>query len=205
MQSLATSSMVLVLALTSNIFGAVFARLGAADWITDSLLALPLPPTLMLALVTVLIFLLGWPFEWPAVILVFLPIFYPVVNALGVDLVWFGALVAVTLQTAYLSPPVAMSAYYLKQVVRDWSLGTIYRGMFQFMGLQVLAIALIFIFPAIATWLPERLFASGALVVSEPPVQGAAGTGAAGLSTGSYEAQLRKALEGLQRGTGNPP
>jgi tripartite ATP-independent transporter DctM subunit len=204
MQSLATTSMVLVLALTSNIFGAVFARLGAADWITDSLLALPLPPTLMLALVTVLIFLLGWPFEWPAVILVFLPIFYPVVNALGVDLVWFGALVAVTLQTAYLSPPVAMSAYYLKQVVRDWSLATIYRGMFQFMGLQVLAIALLFIFPAIATWLPERLFASGALVVSEPPVPGA-GAGAGGLSTGAYEAQLRKALEGLQRGGGNPP
>jgi tripartite ATP-independent transporter DctM subunit len=198
LQSLATSSMVLVLALTSNIFGAVFARLGAADWITDSLLSLPLPPTLMLALVTVLIFLLGWPFEWPAVILVFLPIFYPVVVALDVDLVWFGALVAVTLQTAYLSPPVAMSAYYLKQVVKEWSLGTIYRGMFQFMGIQIVAIALIFLFPAIATWLPERLFASGALVVSEPPTQ--AGTqGAAGLSSGAYEAELRKALEGLQR------
>jgi tripartite ATP-independent transporter DctM subunit len=169
MQSLGTSSMVLVLALTSNIFGAVFARLGAADWITDTLLALPLPPTLMLALVTVLIFLLGWPFEWPAVILVFLPIFYPVVNGLGVDLVWFGALVAVTLQTAYLSPPVAMSAYYLKQVANGWSLSTIYKGMFEFMGIQVVAIALIFLFPAIATWLPDYLFESGALVVSEPP------------------------------------
>jgi tripartite ATP-independent transporter DctM subunit len=168
MQTLATSSMVLVLALTANIFGAVFARLGAADWITETLLAAPLPPTIMLALVTVLIFLLGWPFEWPAVILVFLPIFYPVVNRLGVDLVWFGALVAVTLQTAYLSPPVAMSAYYLKQVVKSWSLGTIYRGMFEFMGIQIVAIALIFFFPAIATWLPERLFDSGALVVSEP-------------------------------------
>jgi tripartite ATP-independent transporter DctM subunit len=168
MQTLATSSMVLVLALTSNIFGAVFARLGGADWITQTLLAAPLPPSVMLALVTVLIFLLGWPFEWPAVILVFLPIFYPVVNGLGVDLVWFGALVAVTLQTAYLSPPVAMSAYYLKQVVKAWSLGTIYKGMFEFMGIQIVAIALIFTFPAIATWLPERLFGSGALVVSEP-------------------------------------
>ncbi|HJV10018.1 MAG TPA: TRAP transporter large permease subunit, partial [Burkholderiales bacterium] len=136
LQSLGTSSMVLVLALTSNIFGAVFARLGAADWITETLLAAPLPPTLMLALVTVLIFLLGWPFEWPAVILVFLPIFYPVVVGLEVDLVWFGALVAVTLQTAYLSPPVAMSAYYLKQVAKGWSLATIYKGMFEFMGIQ---------------------------------------------------------------------
>jgi tripartite ATP-independent transporter DctM subunit len=171
LQSLGTSSMVLVLALTSNIFGAVFARLGGADWITETLLAAPLPPTLMLALVTVLIFLLGWPFEWPAVILVFLPIFYPVVVGLEVDLVWFGALVAVTLQTAYLSPPVAMSAYYLRQVAKGWSLATIYKGMFEFMGIQAVAIALIFLFPAIATWLPEYLFDSGALVVSEPPTQ----------------------------------
>jgi tripartite ATP-independent transporter DctM subunit len=192
MQTLATSSMVLFLALTANIFGAVFARLGAADWITESLLALPLEPWMMLALVTVLIFLLGWPFEWPAVILVFLPIFYPVVNELGVDLVWFGALVAVTLQTAYLSPPVAMSAYYLKQVVKDWSLLTIYKGMFEFMGIQAVAIALIFAFPAIATWLPDALFRSGALVVSDPD---AAVPSTGGLSTGGYEAELRKALE----------
>jgi tripartite ATP-independent transporter DctM subunit len=192
LQSLATSSMVLVLALTSNIFGAVFARLGAADWITDSLLALPLPPALMLALVTALIFLLGWPFEWPAVILVFLPIFYPVVSALGVDLIWFGALVAVTLQTAYLSPPVAMSAYYLKQVAKGWSLATIYRGMFEFMGIQVVAIALIFLFPAIATWLPQRLFESGALVVSEPLPAGSSSTQGYGES---YEQMYQRQLE----------
>ena len=77
----ATSSMVLLLAVTSNIFGAVFSRLGTADWITDSMLALPLPPMAMLVVVIVLIFLLGWPFEWPAIMLVFLPIFYPVVEA----------------------------------------------------------------------------------------------------------------------------
>jgi TRAP-type mannitol/chloroaromatic compound transport system permease large subunit len=105
----------------------------------------------------VLIFLLGWPFEWPAIILVFLPIFYPVVAALKFDLVWFGALVAVVLQTAFLSPPVAMSAYYLKQVVKAWSLATIYKGMFEFMILQCIAIALIIIFPQIATWFPEHL------------------------------------------------
>ena len=153
----ATSSMVLFLAMTSNIFGAVFARLGTANWITETMLALPLPPTLMLVLVIVLIFLLGWPFEWPAIILVFLPIFYPVVAALKFDMIWFGALVAVTLQTAFLSPPVAMSAYYLKQVVREWSLTTIYGGMYQFMVLQCIAIALIIIFPQIATYLPDRL------------------------------------------------
>ena len=152
-----TSSMVLFLAVASNIFGAVFSRLGAAQWITDTLLSLPLPPLMMLLLVLFLIFLLGWPFEWPAIILVFLPIFYPVIVALKFDLVWFGALVAVVMQTAYLSPPVAMSAYYLKQVVPSWSLGLIYKGMFDFMFIQIIAILVIFWFPQIALWLPTTL------------------------------------------------
>ena len=165
----ATSSMVLVLAMTSNIFGAVFSRLGTASWITDAMLALPLPPVMMLVVVILLIFLLGWPFEWPAIVLVFLPIFYPVVDALKPALgqslgiapdfvmVWFGALVAVTLQTAFLSPPVAMSAYYLRQVVKEWSLATIYKGMFEFMILQCIAIALVIAFPAIAIKFPQHL------------------------------------------------
>jgi len=167
--AMTTSSMVLLLAVTSNIFGAVFARLGTANWITDAMVSLPVPPLVMLGFVVVLIFLLGWPFEWPAIILVFLPIFYPVVDALkpalsasfGIPpdlfMVWFGALVAVTLQTAYLSPPVAMSAYYLKQVVKEWSLLTIYKGMFEFMVLQCIAIAIVMFVPSIATSLPEQL------------------------------------------------
>ncbi|MBL8376332.1 MAG: TRAP transporter large permease subunit [Burkholderiales bacterium] len=153
----ATSSMVLFLAVTSNIFGAVFARLGSATWITETLLSFALPPLIMVILIVLLIFLLGWPFEWPAIILVFLPIFYPVVVALKVDLIWFGALVAVVLQTAFLSPPVAMSAYYLKQVVKEWPLATIYKGMFEFMILQIVAIVLLFVFPQIATWFPEQM------------------------------------------------
>jgi tripartite ATP-independent transporter DctM subunit len=157
LRTLATSSMVLFLAVASNVFGAVFARLGTVAWITEWLLGLTAPPALMLMLIVVLIFLLGWPFEWPAIVLVFVPIFYPVVAALGIDLVWFGALVAVTLQTAFLSPPVAMSGYYLKQVVPAWPLSTIFRGMLDFMALQALAIGLLLAFPAIATWLPERL------------------------------------------------
>jgi TRAP-type mannitol/chloroaromatic compound transport system permease large subunit len=127
----------------------------------------------MLVVIVVLLFLLGWPFEWPAIILVFLPIFYPVVAALKFDLVWFGALVAVVLQTAFLSPPVAMSAYYLKQVVKAWSLATIYKGMFEFMILQVIAIALIIIFPQIATWFPEYLQAEARKVPVEQVVDDA--------------------------------
>jgi len=164
-----TSSMVLLLAVTSNIFGAVFARMGTANWVTDAMVSLPVPGIVMLGFVIVLIFLLGWPFEWPAIILVFLPIFYPVVDALRPELsksfgipedlfmVWFGSLVAVTMQTAYLSPPVAMSAYYLKQVVKEWSLLTIYKGMFEFMVLQCIAIAVVMFVPSIATYLPEAL------------------------------------------------
>jgi tripartite ATP-independent transporter DctM subunit len=167
--AMTTSSMVLLLAVTSNIFGAVFARMGTANWITNAMVAMPVPPLIMLIFVIVLIFLLGWPFEWPAIILVFLPIFYPVVDALrpalsaqfGIPpdlfMVWFGTLVAVTLQTAYLSPPVAMSAYYLKQVVKDWSLLTIYKGMFQFMVLQCIAIAVVLFVPAIATTFPQQM------------------------------------------------
>jgi tripartite ATP-independent transporter DctM subunit len=177
--AMTTSSMVLLLAVTSNIFGAVFARMGTANWITNAMVALPVPPLVMLAFVIFLVFLLGWPFEWPAIVLVFLPIFYPVVDALrpalsqqlgmspDIFMVWFGALVAVTLQTAYLSPPVAMSAYYLKQVVKDWSLGTIYKGMFQFMVLQCIAIAVVMFFPAIATWFPEHLRAEQSAVRTE--------------------------------------
>jgi tripartite ATP-independent transporter DctM subunit len=175
----ATSSMVLLLAMCSNIFGAVFARLGTANWITESMLALPFSPVMMLIVVLVLVFLLGWPFEWPAIILVFLPIFYPVMDALRPELskslgiapdmvmVWFGAVVAVVLQTAFLSPPVAMSAYYLRQVVREWSLGTIYKGMFEFMILQVIAITLIVAFPAIATKFPEQLQAEARAIKTE--------------------------------------
>jgi tripartite ATP-independent transporter DctM subunit len=155
--TMSTSSMVLLLAVTSNVFGAVFARLGTANWITDSMLSLQMPPMLMLVMVLILIFLLGWPFEWPAIVLVFLPIFYPVVAALKIDMVWFGALTAVTLQTAFLSPPVAMSAYYLKQVVKEWSLTTIYNGMYQFMVLQCICIGLVVAFPQIALWFPQTL------------------------------------------------
>jgi tripartite ATP-independent transporter DctM subunit len=175
----ATSSMVLLLAVTSNVFGAVFSRLGTATWVTETMLGLPLSPVLMLVFVVILLFLLGWPFEWPAIILVFLPIFFPIIDALrpalsqtlGIHpdmvMIWFGAVVAVTMQTAYLSPPVAMSAYYLKQVVREWSLSTIYKGMFEFMVLQCIAIALIVFFPSVATWFPEYVRREAAAVKIE--------------------------------------
>jgi tripartite ATP-independent transporter DctM subunit len=157
-QTALTSSMVLFLAVTSNIFGAVFSRLGSATVITNTLMSLPVPPIALLVILMALIFLLGWPFEWPAIILVFQPIFWPVIDALKFDPIWIGALIAINLQTAFLSPPVAMSAYYLKQVVPKWSLGTIYRGMADFMIIQVIGLGLVIAFPQIAVWLPRYLF-----------------------------------------------
>jgi tripartite ATP-independent transporter DctM subunit len=156
--TLTTSSMVLFLAVASNVFGAIFARLGTATVVTNALLALPLPPFAMLMIVMVLIFLLGWPFEWPAIVLVFLPILYPVIAALKYDPTWFGALIAVNLQTAFLSPPVAMSAYYLRSVVPQWGLSTIYRGMADFMVIQIICLVLVMLFPQIALWFPNWLF-----------------------------------------------
>jgi tripartite ATP-independent transporter DctM subunit len=163
MSTMITSSMVLFLAVSSNVFGAVFTKLGATDLIANAISQVPLPDMGKLLLIMVLIFLLGWPFEWPAVILVFLPIFLPVVQKLNLGLspqemmIWFGALVAVNLQTAFLSPPVAMSAYYLKNVMPQWSLGTIYRGMGNFMIIQIICLAAVLLWPEIALWLPRAV------------------------------------------------
>lgn len=158
LKTCATSSMVLFLAVTSNVFGAVFARLGSATLMTNTLLGLPLPPMMMMIILMALIFLLGWPFEWPAIVLVFVPIFLPLVQALKFDMLLFGTLVAVNLQTAFLSPPVAMSAYYLKAVAPpSWQLRDIYGGMMQFMVLQLIALGAVIAFPQLALWLPSAL------------------------------------------------
>jgi len=155
MQTLKVSSMILLLVTTSNLFGAVFSRLGSADLIAGFLASLPLPPMVMLILILFLIFLLGWPLEWVPIVLIVVPIFLPIIKAAGIDLIWFSTLVAVTLQTAWLSPPVALSAYFLKGVAPTWKITDIYAGMSQFMVLQVIAVILLLIFPQLATWLPS--------------------------------------------------
>jgi tripartite ATP-independent transporter DctM subunit len=154
MQSLQVSSMILLLVTTSNLFGSVFSRLGSADLIANLLTSLPVPPMVMLILILFLIFLLGWPLEWVPIVLIVVPIFLPIVKAAGIDLIWFSTLVAVTLQTAWLSPPVALSAYFLKGVAPSWKISDIYAGMSQFMILQIIGVALLLIFPQLATWLP---------------------------------------------------
>ena len=158
-----TSSMVLLLAVSSNVFGAVFTKLGATELITNALLQLPLPDTGKLLLVMALIFVLGWPFEWPAIILVFLPIFLPVVEKLNFGLSQAGDADVVRRvgrgesADAFLSPPVAMSAYYLKNVMPQWSLCTIYRGMGEFMVIQLICLLVIVLWPELVLWLPRLL------------------------------------------------
>ncbi len=155
--TLEVSSMILLLVAASNYFGAVFSRLGSANMIAEALVALPFDPIVMLVLILALIFVLGWPLEWVPIVLIVVPILLPLVQKLGIDLVWFCTLVAVCLQTAWLSPPVALSAYFLKGVVPDWKLGDIYAGMAQFMVLQLVGLGLLIAFPQLALWLPAVL------------------------------------------------
>lgn len=153
-----TSSMIMLLVAASNFYGAVFSRLGSATMIAEALLGLDLPPTVLLLVILALIFILGWPLEWVPIILIVVPIMLPAVTKLGIDLVWFCTLVAVCLQTAWLSPPVALSAYYIKGVVPDWDLKDIYLGMMQFMVIQMFGLMIVLFFPQIALWLPNYLF-----------------------------------------------
>ncbi len=156
--TLEVSCMILLLVAASNFFGAVFSRLGSANWLAETLLTLEMGPMTMLVLILSVIFILGWPLEWVPIVLIVVPIFLPLVKQLGIDLVWFSTLVAVCLQTAWLSPPVALSAYFLKGVVPEWELKDIYLGMLQFMGLQLVGLGILLAFPALATWLPQYLF-----------------------------------------------
>jgi TRAP-type mannitol/chloroaromatic compound transport system permease large subunit len=154
-----TSAMVCWLFVGSSIFSASFALLGGQEVIERWVLSLGLSAVQFLVLSQVIIFLLGWPLEWTEIIVIFMPIFIPLLDNFGVDPLFFGLLVALNLQTAFLSPPVAMAAFYLKGVSPPHvSLNQIFAGMLPFMGIQVIAIFLLYQFPAIGLWLPQALY-----------------------------------------------
>jgi tripartite ATP-independent transporter DctM subunit len=161
-KALEITVLIMFLVAASNFFGAEFSALGTPKMMTELLLGLDMSPYLILILVMALIFLLGWPLEWVPIVLIVVPILLPTVEALDIHglvrydlMVWFGILVAVNLQTAWLSPPVALSAYFLKGVVPDWDLKDIYLGMMQFMMIQLVGLILLFIFPQLVLWLPK--------------------------------------------------
>jgi tripartite ATP-independent transporter DctM subunit len=157
-RTLEITVLIVFLVAASNFFGAVFAKLGTPTWLADMLTSMDLNPYVTLFLIMLLIFLLGWPLEWVPIVLIVVPFLLPLVVKLGFDKTWFGILVAVNLQTAWLSPPVAMSAYFLKGVVPQWDLGDIYKGMLQFMAIQLFGLILCIVFPQIVMWFPQYIY-----------------------------------------------
>jgi TRAP-type mannitol/chloroaromatic compound transport system permease large subunit len=154
-----TSAMVCWLFVGSSIFSAAFALLGGQEIIERWVLSLGLSTVQFLVLSQLIIFILGWPLEWTEIIVIFMPIFIPLLAKFGVDPLFFGLLVALNLQTAFLSPPVAMAAFYLKGVSPPHvTLNQIFAGMMPFMAIQVIAIFLLYQFPAIGLWLPQLLY-----------------------------------------------
>ena len=157
-KTLEITALIMVLVAASNFFGSVFSRLGTPMVLTEFLLNLEVNRYFILFIVMAMIFLLGWPLEWVPIVLIIIPIILPLIESLEFNLTWFAILVAVNLQTAWLSPPVALSAYFLKGVVPEWDLKDIYIGMMQFMVLQIIGLIIIIIFPEIVLWLPNYIY-----------------------------------------------
>jgi len=154
-----TSAMVCWLFVGSSIFAAAFALLGGQELINDWVKSMDMTPTQFMLLAQLIIFLLGWPLEWTEIIVIFMPIFIPLLSHFNINPLFFGLLVALNLQTAFLSPPVAMAAFYLKGVAPPHvTLNQIFIGMMPFMVIQVLAIFLLYMFPEIGLWVPSLVY-----------------------------------------------
>jgi TRAP-type mannitol/chloroaromatic compound transport system permease large subunit len=143
----------------SAIFSAAFALLGGQALVEKWVLSMDLTPVQFMVLAQFIIFILGWPLEWTEIIVIFMPIFIPLLPHFNIDPLFFGLLVALNLQTAFLSPPVAMAAFYLKGVAPPHvTLNQIFAGMIPFMGIQIIAMVLLYLFPGIGLWLPAFLY-----------------------------------------------
>jgi TRAP-type mannitol/chloroaromatic compound transport system permease large subunit len=154
-----TSAMVCWLFVGSSTFAAAFALLGGQEIINTWVKSMNMTPTQFMLLAQVIIFLLGWPLEWTEIIVIFMPIFIPLLAHFNIDPLFFGLLVALNLQTAFLSPPVAMAAFYLKGVAPPHvTLNQIFIGMLPFMVIQCLAIFLLYMFPQIGLWVPSLVY-----------------------------------------------
>jgi tripartite ATP-independent transporter DctM subunit len=154
-----TTAMVGWLFVGSSLFSAVFARLGGSQVIENFVLGLGLDSDQFLLLALVIIFLLGWPLEWTEIIIIFMPLFLPLIQRFDIDPLFFGIMVALNLQTAFLSPPVAMSAFYLKGVAPKYvTLNQIFNGMYPFMAIQLLSMFMLYQFPQLASWLPNLIY-----------------------------------------------
>jgi tripartite ATP-independent transporter DctM subunit len=154
-----TSAMVCWLFVGSFVFSAVFGYLGGQAVVERFVLSLDLSPVGFLIMTQIIIFLLGWPLEWTEIIIIFLPIFLPLLDDFGIDPIFFGILVALNLQTSFLSPPVAMAPFYLKGVAPPHvSINEIFKGVTPFLGIVFIAMVLFYLFPGIGLWLPRYLY-----------------------------------------------
>jgi tripartite ATP-independent transporter DctM subunit len=154
-----TSAMVCWLFVGSFIFSAVFAYLGGQALIEQFVVGLDLSPTMFLIVSQIIIFLLGWPLEWTEIIVIFVPIFLPLLDHFQIDPLFFGILIALNIQTSFLSPPVAMAPFYLKGVApAHVNINDIFRGVMPFLAIVFIAMALFYIFPEIGLWLPAYLY-----------------------------------------------
>ena len=154
-----TSAMVCWLFVGSWTFSSVFSYLGGEQLISEFVIGMNLSPIMFLIMAQLIIFLLGWPLEWSEIIIIFVPIFLPLLAHFEVDPLFFGILVALNLQTSFLTPPMAMAAYYLKGVSPPHvTLVQIFKGVLPFLSMIFLAMALLYIFPGIALWLPELVY-----------------------------------------------
>ncbi len=153
-----SSAMVCWLFVGSWAFSSVFSLLGGHSVIAGWIDALNLTPLQFLILAQLIIFLLGWPLEWTEIIVIFVPIFLPLLPAFGIDPLFFGVLIALNIQTSFLTPPMAMSAFYLKGVARDLDLMTIFKGILPFLAMVFVAMVMFYVFPAIGLWLPNYLY-----------------------------------------------
>lgn len=153
------TAMVCWLFVGSWTFASVFSYLGGHDIIADWVGGLDLEPWEFLVLAQIIIFLLGWPLEWSEILIIFVPIFLPLLEVFGVNPYFFAMLIALNLQTSFLTPPMAMSAYYLKGVLKNQiELMEIFRGIMPYLGIVILTMCLMYAFPSIALWFPDYLF-----------------------------------------------
>jgi TRAP-type mannitol/chloroaromatic compound transport system permease large subunit len=154
-----TSAMVCWLFVGSWTFSSVFSYLGGEQLISEFVIGLDLSPVLFLILAQLIIFFLGWPLEWSEIIIIFVPIFLPLLPHFDIDPLFFGILVALNLQTSFLTPPMAMAAYYLKGIAPPHvQLVQIFRGCMPFLTMVFIAMALLYLFPGIALRLPELVY-----------------------------------------------
>jgi tripartite ATP-independent transporter DctM subunit len=157
--TLRTTAMVCWLFVGSWTFSSVFSYLGGEQVISEFVTSLDISPVVFLIMAQLIIFLLGWPLEWSEIIIIFVPIFLPLLPHFGIDPLFFGILVALNLQTSFLTPPMAMSAYYLKGIAPPHvQLVEIFRGSYPYLAIVLFSMVIMYIFPNLVFWLPDLMY-----------------------------------------------